>query len=158
LLHHYWDLLLHYHQLTLAKLCHTPWHCCDVNISCFATLHTIATFYTNIMTSFAFFHPLCLCHILHQHCNALFRFYHIPHYNIANRSFDIDENITYYKNVLSSVGLVYRLYLDINLGINMKMLDQLGMVCSLYYSWDILPWYVKIGYFDSYQILLVTTF
>ncbi len=51
LLHLYWDLLLHYHQLTLAKLCLTPCHCCDVNLFRFATLHTIATFYTNIVAS-----------------------------------------------------------------------------------------------------------
>jgi hypothetical protein len=38
LLHLYWDLLLHYHQLTLAKLCLTPCHCCDVNLLHFATL------------------------------------------------------------------------------------------------------------------------
>jgi hypothetical protein len=38
----------------------------------------------------------------------------------------------------TSVGLVYRLCPDINLGVNMNMKipDQLSMVCSLYRGWD----------------------
>jgi hypothetical protein len=42
------------------------------------------------------------------------------------------------KDEITNVGLVYRLYLDINPGINMsmKILNQSSMVCSLYCNWD----------------------
>jgi len=52
----------------------------------------------------------------------------------------------------TSVGLVYRLHLDINLSINinMKIPDQLGMVVHHIVIEIILLWYVKIGHFDSY--------
>jgi hypothetical protein len=38
----------------------------------------------------------------------------------------------------TSVGLVYRLHSDINssINMNMKILDQLGMVCSSYCNWN----------------------
>jgi hypothetical protein len=43
-----------------------------------------------------------------------------------------------YHIIWTNVGLVYKLYSDINLGINksMKIFNQSGMVCSSYYGWD----------------------
>lgn len=79
LLHLYWDLLLHYQQLALTKLCLTPCHCCDVNLWCFATPTLLPHFTPILWHPFTFFHPLCLCHVSHQCCNVLSRFYHILH-------------------------------------------------------------------------------
>jgi hypothetical protein len=65
----------------------------------------------------------------------------------------IMRKVCYYE--ITNVGLVYSLYLDINLGINMnmKIFDQSNMVCSSYCGWNHIAVVCENWiYFDSYPI------